>query len=185
MVLLIYKLIFQKQEGKKTMTKKQLKLLQQNNINPQLLKKSSELQSIKDKYVNSVMFGCLVNCLILVMFGALSDYRIILVGTLLIIATTAIHSYISMHNYRIDIANYIKKATIQEYKTLLKYFYRYSKKNQLQYFIASSCMEWKIEHSKTLVDGSERITMVSDNGLYHFTVIRFNNGVELMYNFYQ
>ena len=166
------------------MTKKQLKLLQQNNLNPQLLKKCNELQSIKDKYVNNVMFGFLVNCLILVMFGALSDYRIILVGLPLIITITAIHSYIAVHNYRIDIANYIEKAKTQEYKTLLKYFYRYSKKNQLQHFIHSSCMEWNIEHSKTLVDGSERITMVSDNGLYHFTVIRFNNDVELMYNFY-
>lgn len=167
------------------MSKKQLELLQQNNLTPQLLKKHSELQAIKDRHVDSTIFGCLVNCFILVMFGALSDYRIILVGLPLIVTITVMHGCISIRNYRIDIANYIEKAKRQEYETLLKHFNRYSKKNQLQHFIASTSMEWNIERSKTLVDGSERITMMSDNGLYHFTIVKFNDRVEMMYNFYK
>ena len=165
------------------MTKKQYQLLKHNNLTPQLVNRS-ELQSIKDGYVNSVMFGCLMNCFALIMFGALSDYRIIFFGTPLIIATTAIHSYISIHNYRIDIANYIEKAKTEEYETLEKYFYRYAKKNQLQRFIGASYMQWEVENRKTLADGSERLTMVADNGLYHFTIVENNNTIECMYNFY-
>lgn len=165
------------------MSKKQLKLLKQNNLTPELLKKHSELQSIKGRHIDNTIFGCLVNCLILAMFGALSDYRIVLVGLPLIVTITVIHGCISIRNYRIDITNYIEKAKRQEYETLLKYFNRYSKRNQLKYFIGSTYMGWEVERSKTLVDGSERITMVSDNGLYHFTIVKFNDSVEIMYNF--
>ena len=165
------------------MTKKQLQLLQKNNLTPQLLK-HNELQSIKDDYINNVMFVCMVNLLALMMFAGLSYYQLFFWGLPIVAVITMYHSYISIHNYRIDIANYIEHTKAEEYKTLLKYFNRYSKKNQLQHFIDTSYMQWEVENRKTLADGSERLTLVSKNGLYHFTVTVNNSNIECMYNFY-
>ena len=166
------------------MIKKQEKLLKQNNLTPELLRRSNALQNIKSEYIGRIVFVCMVNLLVLAMFAGLSDYRLFFIGLPIIAVITAIHSYISIHNYKIDIANYLERAKTHQYQTLRKYFNKYAKKNQLQYFIRSTYMQWNIERSQTLADGSERITMVSANGLYHFTIVKYNDVIECMYNFY-
>lgn len=165
------------------MSKKQLQLLKQNNLTPELIR-HNELQSIKSEYIERIAFVCMVNLLALAMFAGLSYYQLFFWGLPIVAVITGIHILMSIHNYRIDIANYIEHARTEEYRTLRKYFNRYSKKNQLQHFIDTSYMEWEVKNRKTLADGSERLTMVSDNGLYHFTIVENNNTIECMYNFY-
>ena len=89
------------------MSKKQLQLLKHNNLNPQLLIRHNELQSIKDDYINNVMFVCMVNLLALMMFAGLSYYQLFFWGLPIVAVITGIHMLMSIHNYRIDIANYI------------------------------------------------------------------------------